>query len=55
MTLGLNWRPHPNLVVRPEVRYDWYDGTANVFGKLPYDDGLHSAQFTVATDMIVTF
>jgi hypothetical protein len=53
--LGLNWRPHPNLVVRPEVRYDWYNGSTNEAVKLPYDNGLHSTQFTTAMDMIVTF
>ena len=23
MTVGLNWKPKPWLVVRPEARYDW--------------------------------
>ncbi len=25
MTFGLNYRPHANVVLRPEVRYDWTD------------------------------
>jgi hypothetical protein len=29
---GLNWTPHANLIVRPEIRYDWYDGVGNPFG-----------------------
>ena len=29
LSLGLNWRPHPNFVLRPEVRWDWYDGRPN--------------------------
>ncbi len=59
VTLGLNWRPHPNLVVRPEVRYDWYNGAPNTTTHLlPYDENgtsSHSTQFTTAMDMIVTF
>jgi hypothetical protein len=26
MTVGLNWTPSANLTVRPELRYDWFDG-----------------------------
>ena len=26
VTLGLNWRPTGNWLIRPEVRFDWYDG-----------------------------
>jgi len=55
LTLGLNWRPHPNLLVRPEARWDWYEGTTNLAGQLPFDDGSSDHQFTVATDMIFTF
>ncbi len=55
LTLGLNWRPHPNVLVRPEARWDWYDGTRNLAGELPFDDGSSDHQFTFATDMIVTF
>lgn len=25
-TAGLNWRPHPNFVLRPEIRYNWGQG-----------------------------
>jgi len=25
-TAGLNWKPHPNFVLRPEIRYNWGDG-----------------------------
>ena len=32
LSLGLNWRPHPNVVFRPEVRWDMYDGPANANG-----------------------
>jgi hypothetical protein len=32
-TLGLNWNPYENVSIRPEVRYDWYDGAGTPFGK----------------------
>ena len=53
--VGLNWRPHPNVVFRPELRWDWYDGTRNVANELPFDGGTDSNQFTTAMDLIVTF
>lgn len=55
VTLGLNYRPCPNFVFRPELRWDWYDGTRNLQGQLPFDDGLKASQFTAAVDMVVTF
>jgi len=55
LTAGLNWRPRPNLLFRPEVRWDWYDGTRNVGGELPFDDGTRDDQFTFAVDMVLTY
>ncbi len=55
LTLGLNWRPAPNWLVRPEVRWDWYDGSRNLQGQLPFDDGSSRHQFTFATDVVLTF
>ncbi len=55
LSLGLNYRPHPNFTFRPEVRWDWYGGGPNPAGQLPFDDFQHSSQFTVAMDMIFTF
>lgn len=52
---GLNWRPHPSMVLRPEIRWDWYDGPANPFGQLPFDDKRDASQFTAAVDLLVTF
>lgn len=54
ITAGLNWRPHANVLVRPECRWDWYDGI-NPGGARPYDDGTDSSQFLLATDVIVTY
>lgn len=55
LTMGLNWRPSANLVVRPEVRWDWYRGTTDVNQDLPFDGGNRDSQFLFATDMILTF
>jgi hypothetical protein len=58
VTLGLNWRPHPNIVFGPEVRWDAYDGPRNETDPTrPYPFGNHqrTSQFTFATNMIVTF
>jgi hypothetical protein len=55
LTLGLNYRPCPNLLFRPEVRWDWYDGTRSLAGELPYDNGDEDSQFTTGVDMIFTF
>ena len=51
VTLGANWIPSPNVVVRPEVRYDWFDGS----GPLPYNDGASDSQVTAALDFILRF
>lgn len=55
LSLGLNYRPHPNFVLRPEVRWDWYHGPANPAGQLPFGDLAHSSQFTAGLDLLFTF
>jgi hypothetical protein len=55
LSFGLNYRPNGNFLFRPEVRWDWYDGTTNLGGDLPFDDGNSNSQFTMAMDLIVTF
>ena len=54
-TAGLNWRPHPNAVIRPEVRWDWYEGRTNGAGRQPFNDGASDDQFTAAVDLILTY
>ena len=49
ITTGLNWSPNANLLVRPETRWDWFDGTNASRG--PYDG--HNSQFTVGMDAIL--
>jgi hypothetical protein len=58
LSVGLNWRPHANIVVRPELRWDWYDGLDNKAGgpqARPFDGGTRDEQFLIAADLIVTF
>ncbi len=57
VTFGANYKPHANVLVRPEVRYDWYDGLASgVNGRpLPFDTGTSDDQFTAAVDVIFTY
>ena len=55
VTLGLNWHPILNMVVRPEVRWDCYSGTTNLQGQLPFGDGTRTSQFLFATDLIFSF
>lgn len=55
MTFGPRWTPKPNLVVRPNLRWDWYSGKTNQEGLYPYDSGTRPWQIILATDAIVTF
>ena len=54
VTAGLSWRPNGNLVIRPECRWDWYDGLAGPIG-LPFDGGHADKQFTMGIDAIITY
>ena len=49
LTLGVNYRPHANVIMRPEVRFDWDD---DGFGALENGD---DDQTTFAFDTIITF
>lgn len=48
VTAGVNWKPMPWLNLRPNVRYDWADGS-RPFGNAKQD------QFLFSTDFSVTF
>ncbi len=54
LTCGVSWRPTPNWVVRPEIRWDWYDGPAGPRG-LPFDNGSDDDQFLFGVDAIFMF
>lgn len=50
LTGGINYYPHPNLTIRPEVRYDWLVGNRS-----PYNDGHNSNQVLAAINAYVQF
>ena len=51
LTLGVNHKPHANVTVRPEVRWDWDTGNDLVAGLEDGDDD----QFTFGIDTIFLF
>lgn len=55
LTLGLNYKPNSgkNLIVRPELRWDHYDGPTS--GPLPFDRGTKDDQFLMAIDAIIKY
>lgn len=50
ITFGPNYTPHPNVVIRPEIRYDTYQGSSQ-----PFDDGQQKHQLMLGADVIVHF
>ena len=50
VSAGLNYSPNANLRVRPELRWDWFDGDSLVFGDLT-----RNGQFSAAVDAIIQF
>jgi hypothetical protein len=55
VTAGVNWRPNANITLRPELRWDWYNGSPNTDGLLPFNNGQSSSQAMAACDLIFTF
>ena len=62
MTMGPRWSPMPNVIIRPNLRLDWYSGpNGNVTGAngvtylKPYDNGTRSNQGVLMTDIILVF
>lgn len=35
LSANLGWEPVPHLLVRPELKFDWYDGTGHLFAPGP--------------------
>ncbi len=52
-TFGFNYRPLDNVVFRPELRWDWTEGSP--IGPFPFNNNANSYQFSGGFDMIVTF
>ena len=49
-SLGFNYKPNGNWNIRPELRYDWFDGEGH-----PYDDNNSKRQFLFGLDAIYQF
>ena len=54
LTAGLNYKPHANVTIRPEIRYDWFDSFAGS-KLLPFNDNTSSSQLSGGVDFVVTF
>jgi hypothetical protein len=54
LTLGLNWRPHCNVLIRPEVRYDWSDVNPPFAFDGMFRDFSRDEQLTIAVDLVIT-
>ncbi len=54
ITGGVNYKPHANITIRPELRYDWFDGFAGTTVQ-PFNNGAASTQLSGGFDMIFTF
>lgn len=50
-TVGANYRPHANLVIRPEIRFDWVDEAVFLLD----DPAAGNNQTTFGIDAILTF
>ena len=55
LTVGLNWKPTDNLCVRPEARFDWFDGVTTGGAAGPFDDGTSNQQTLFAIDAYLTY
>jgi hypothetical protein len=54
ISIGMNYKPHRNVTLRCETRWDWADpiGTSTVN---PFDDQTRRNQFLFDTDLIIQF
>jgi hypothetical protein len=57
VAFGLNYKPvsNPNLIVRPELRYDWFSGTQTGGAAGPFDDNNSKDQFLYGLDVIYLY
>ncbi len=54
-TMGPKWQFHKNMFLRPNMRWDYFDGNPNAAGLLPFADGNHHWQGILGTDLAITF
>ena len=57
LTLGMNMRPHSNLIFRPEIRWDWVDGNRDELALAGVDilEDNAKRQTTFGIDTIISF
>ena len=57
LTGGINYRPHANLIIRPEIRYDWINDDPALLAAAdrPLLEGNGDDQTTFGVDAILTF
>jgi hypothetical protein len=55
LTGGINYKPHPNLIIRPEIRYMWSPGNHQIYTGAGGFSGNIYNQTVYAADFIVTF
>jgi hypothetical protein len=61
LSAGLNYTPHTNWTIRPEIRYDWFDGVKVADGGTgpagggPFRGGTGVDQLIFGFDVIATF
>lgn len=51
LSTGVNWTPHPNIIVRPELRWDFTSNTV----RNAFSDGRHGSQMLLAGDVIIRY
>ena len=54
LTWGLNYKPNANIIVRPELRYDWFSAADGVTNS-PFGRGDKDSQFYGGCDIIWQF
>lgn len=54
VTYGLNYKMNGNVTIRPEIRYDWFQGQ-DLAGVKPYMNGASNHQWIYSVDAIVLF
>jgi len=54
ITAGPTFTISPNFLIRPQLRYDWYNGVLPG-GSHPFDDNTKSSQLLIGTESIIQF
>jgi len=54
IAVGLNWAPTDYMVLRPELRWDWFNPSGAGAAAGPFNDGADREQFLFGVDLILT-